>query len=73
MVRNIEENLFCIKSYAGNRYFIESETMDELAEYIAERELKGYSVASVTQICIDGSTPRIAIKSNKAYKAIVKG
>ena len=40
--------------------------------YVAEGECKGYSVTSVTRICIDGSRPRVAVKSNPYYKKTIK-
>ena len=68
MIREIKNKLACIKTYIGKRYYVEYETEDELAIYVAGFDKKGYVTTSVTQICMDGSTPRIAIKSNKVYK-----
>lgn len=68
MTRVIEEKLYCITSYMGNKRFIECKDTDDLAEYIARQECNGYSVTSVTEIRCDGSKPRVAIKSNPTYK-----
>ena len=68
MVKEINNSLYCITSYTGLKRFVECETEEELAEYIAENELKGYSVTSVCKVCTDGSKPRIAIKANPVYK-----
>lgn len=68
MVREINESLYCITSYTGSKRFVECESENELAEYIAEKESKGYSVTSVCRILEDGSKPMVAIKSNPLYK-----
>lgn len=68
MLRKIKNGIYCITSYTGNRDFIECDSEDELAAYVAEGECKGYTVTSVTRICTDGSRPRVAVKSNPYYK-----
>ncbi len=68
MVRRIEERLYCVTNYMGTKWFIEAKNEEELAVFVAEQESKGWSVSSVKEICPDGSTPRVAIKSSKAYK-----
>ena len=68
MLREIKNAIYCIASYTGNRHFVECDSEDELAAYVAEGECKGYSVTSVTRICTDGSRPRVAVKSNPYYK-----
>lgn len=68
MLREIKNAIYCIASYTGNRHFVECDSEDELAAYVAEGECKGYTVTSVTRICTDGSRPRVAVKSNPYYK-----
>ena len=68
MLREIKNAIYCIASYTGNRHFVECDSEDELAAYVAEGECKGYSVTSVTRICTDGDRPRVAVKSNPYYK-----
>ena len=50
MLREIKNAIYCIASYTGNRHFVECDSEDELAAYVAEGECKGYSVTSVTRI-----------------------
>ena len=33
---------------------------------------KGYTVMSVTKICADGSSPRVAVKSTPAYMRAIR-
>lgn len=68
MLRKIKNGIYCITSYTGNRHFIECDSEDELAAYVAEGECKGYTVTSVTRICTDGSRPIVDVKSNPYYK-----
>ncbi len=68
MLRKIQNGIYCITSYTGNRHFVECDSEDEVAAYVAEEERKGYTVTSVTRICTDGSRPRVAVKSNPYYK-----
>lgn len=68
MLREIKNAIYCIASYTGNRHFVECDSEDELAAYVAEGECNGYTVTSVTRICTDGSRPRVAVKSNKNRK-----
>lgn len=68
MLREIKNAIYCIASYTGNRHFVECDSEDELAAYVAEGECKGYTVTSVTRICTDGSRPRVTVKSNPYYK-----
>lgn len=72
MLREIKNAIYCIASYTGNRHFVECDSEDELAAYVAEGECKGYSVTSVTRICTDGSRPRVAVKSNPYYKRVYR-
>lgn len=72
MLREIKNAIYCIASYTGNRHFVECDSEDELAAYVAEGECKGYSATSVTRICTDGSRPRVAVKSNPYYKRVYR-
>ena len=68
MLREIKNTIYCITSYTGNKRFIECDIEEELVTYVAEMECRGYTVASVTKICTDGSRPRVAVKSHPYYK-----
>ena len=72
MLREIENTIYCITSYTGSKRFIECDIEEELVTYVAEMECRGYTVASVTKICTDGSRPRVAVKSNPYYKKTIK-
>lgn len=72
MFRAIENNIYCVTHYTGTKKYFECDNVNELALNIAEYEMTGVIVSSVTQICCDGSTPKVAIKSNPVYKARIK-
>lgn len=38
MLREIKNAIYCIASYTGNRHFVECDSEDELAAYVAEKE-----------------------------------
>ena len=40
MLREIKNAIYCIASYTGNRHFVECDSEDELAAYVAEGECK---------------------------------
>lgn len=42
MLREIKNAIYCIASYTGNRHFVECDSEDELAAYVAEGECKPY-------------------------------
>ena len=43
MLREIKNAIYCIASYTGNRHFVECDSEDELAAYVAEGECKKYA------------------------------
>lgn len=71
MIKKIENNLYKISYAYGATYFIEASTKQELFEYIAVEELKGFVVQTVNLINISGTTPRIAFRTDKEYKTIL--
>lgn len=42
MLREIKNAIYCIASYTGNRHFVECDSEDELAAYVAEGECNRY-------------------------------
>lgn len=72
MIKEIKENLYKINIYCGGTHFVECDNLNELFEYITDYEVKGYIVSSVNEILNNGTTPRLAFKSNKEYKKILK-
>lgn len=43
MLREIKNAIYCIASYTGNRHFVECDSEDELAAYVAEGECKRFT------------------------------
>ena len=72
MIREIKENLYKVNFYCGGTHFVECDNINDLFDYITDFEIKGYIVSSVNEIRLDGTTPRVAFKSNKEYKKILK-
>lgn len=73
MARQIKGIIFKIQydvSWSGN--YVECQNLTDLFDYLAEQQLKGYVFLNVTQICNDGSTPRVAVRSNSEFKRILK-
>lgn len=69
MVGNLSGLVYCITTQLWHKHFVVCTSESELCEYVAEYEIKGNMVTSVNQLCCDGSTPRIAVRSNPYYKA----
>ena len=72
MMRSIEKQLYKITRYYGRSEFIEADSVDEVAKYVAESDKAGNTVSSVTEINLDGSHPRVAITKLGAYKDAIK-
>lgn len=71
MARKIEGLIFKIQydvSWSGN--YVECKDITDLFDYLAEQQLKGWVFLNVTQICNDGSTPRVAVRTNSEFKRI---
>lgn len=71
-MKEINNQIYKVVIYCGGIHFIECENISELYTYVAKNESKGYVVTSVNEINKDGSTPRLAVKTNKEYKQILK-
>lgn len=71
-MRSIEKQLYKITRYHGRSEFIEADSVDEVAKYVAESDKAGNTVSSVTEINLDGSHPKVAITKLKAYKDAIK-
>lgn len=70
MLREIKNAIYCIASYTGNRHFVECDSEDELAAYVAEGECKGYTVTSVTRIYDFGGLAEILYEVIKEVEEI---
>lgn len=72
MGRKIEKNLYCIRRYYGGGVFFETDSISELAKFVAEYEANGNIITSVVEVLPDGRNPKVAIKSTKEYKKSIK-
>ena len=52
MLREIKNAIYCIASYTGNRHFVECDSEDELAAYVAEGECNGNESITTGRRCI---------------------
>lgn len=70
MLREVQNNerVFCIKSHLGVKHFVVADNAEEVAVWCANKEKTGFLISSVTEICVDGTTPRVPIRSMAAYK-----
>lgn len=70
MYRAITETLYCVKGALSGPVYVECERIEDLYEFVADRQVKGYLVTSVCRMDPDGSTPRIPILSNDKYRRV---
>lgn len=66
------EKLYRITRVIGSHYYIVTDSMEALARYVVAKEKEGYLISSVTEIQVDGKTPRVPIRSLPEYKAAQK-
>lgn len=66
------EKVYQIKTHLGYRYFVITDSIDELASFCAAKDKAGYIISSVCEMQPDGKTPRISIHSMPAYKEAKK-
>lgn len=74
MLREIKgaEKLYRIKRTNGSSIYVVTDNIKELARYCVTKEKGGYIISGISEIQIDGSTPRVAIRSTPEYKAAKK-
>lgn len=71
MAREITGKIYAIKGHDGTTHFVECTSLDDLFRYTIEEWLqKGYPIKGVTEITGNGSTPRVALYTNKRFKEI---
>lgn len=72
MLQKIKNNLYKIKFHYGTSQFVECDNIEDLFFYIAtELVPNGYVVSSVSEICVDGSTPKVKVFTDKRFKKIL--
>ena len=73
MARRIEGTVYRLTYTATWHDFIECNSLEELFEYVAREEvINGRTVASVNEMCKDGSSPKIKVRTDKKFKQILK-
>lgn len=71
MIKEIKNPIYKINTLCGTPQFFECDTETQLYTCVADMQLKGYMVTSVTRINPDGSTPRVAVLTDKKYQKIL--
>lgn len=71
MVRVIERQLYKINHYSSSE-FVEADSLDDLARYVARKDAEGQTCGTVTEINLDGSHPRVAVVGLAAYQKEMK-
>lgn len=71
MARKIKGVLYRI-SLHGRHLFVECENKEDLFRYIAQITVYGCVVMSVTEMCYDGSTPKVKVFTDKEFKRILR-
>ena len=72
MAREINGTLYRIRGYSGVPHYVECENLYDLYCYIAENwMMKGYPISSINRMDADGTTPKVAVLTNKDFKRIL--
>lgn len=74
MLREIKtkNTLYKVNQMYSPSYFVEASSKEELFIFIADKVLKGAIINSVTEVRLDGSTPKVRVLSDKEFKKILK-
>lgn len=72
MARKIEGTIYRLTYTATWHTLIECSSKEDLFKYVAQESVNGRIIASVTEMCADGSTPRVKVYTNKEFKQILK-
>lgn len=72
MIKEITNSIYKLTIFCGSIYFIECETKEDLFKYILEQENKGFLVSNVNLIKKDGSTPKVAFRTDSNFKKLKK-
>lgn len=73
MARPINGLIFKIKYDCWRSgHYIECQDKTDLFNFLADQQLKGYLFLSVNEICPDGSTPKVAVRTDKEFLIILK-
>ena len=74
MLREIKtkNTLYKVNQMYSPSYFVEASSKEELFIFVADKVSKGAIINSVTEVCLDGSTPKVQVLSDKEFKKILK-
>ena len=74
MLREIKKKntLYKVNQMYSPSYFVEASSKEELFIFIADKVLKGAIINSVTEVRLDGTTPKVKVLSDKRFKKILK-
>lgn len=73
MAREIKQTLYRVSFYGvNNRHFVECESLDDLYDYVAHKVALGDICVGVSEVCKDGSMPKVPVLSTKEYKKLVR-
>lgn len=69
---NTKNTLYKVNQMYGSSYFVEASSKEELFVFVADKVSKGAIISSVTEVRLDGSTPKVKVLSDKEFKKILK-
>ena len=73
MAREIKQKLYRVSFYGvNNRHFVECESLDDLYDYVAQKVSGGDICVGVSEVCKDGSMPKVPVLSTKEYKKLIR-
>lgn len=74
--RSIEGAVYRVRTHCTPRTWLvetnNNDTMQALCKFCAKLSAKGYVISSVTEITDNGTTPRVSVLQQPAYKAALK-
>ena len=71
MAKKIEGTIYKLTYTATWHEFVECSSKQDLFEYIAKENAKGYGITAVNEIQKDGKTPRVKFLTNKDFKRVL--
>lgn len=69
---NTKNTLYKVNQMYGSSYFVEASSKEELFVFVADKVSKGAIISSVSEIRLDGTTPKVKVLSDKRFKKILK-
>ena len=72
MAKKIEGTIYKLTYTATWHEFVECSSKQDLFEYIAKENAKGYGITAVNEIQKDGKTPRVKFLTDKDFKRVLR-